>query len=129
MPVTFTPLSFLLLKIYTTFLFFTFHFCMHHMTGHVHSNHLPHRPHVSMVIKQKHVIMSCILFAGYMNLSNGSAAGDVPGAMSVSKEEIALVTPRCWKTVYYLLDLYATMPETKTVAHRYNSCFFLFFFS
>uniref|UniRef100_A0A8D8LL87 Uncharacterized protein KIAA1109 n=1 Tax=Cacopsylla melanoneura TaxID=428564 RepID=A0A8D8LL87_9HEMI len=29
-----------------------------------------------------------------------------------------LSTPRCWKTVYYLLDLYATMPETKTVAHR-----------
>ncbi|RZF34324.1 hypothetical protein LSTR_LSTR014429 [Laodelphax striatellus] len=28
-----------------------------------------------------------------------------------------MMTPRCWKTVYYLLDLYATMPETKTVAH------------
>jgi len=28
------------------------------------------------------------------------------------------VTPRCWKTIYYLLDLYATMPDTKTISHR-----------
>jgi hypothetical protein len=28
------------------------------------------------------------------------------------------VTPKCWKTIYHLLDLYATMPETKTIAHR-----------
>uniref|UniRef100_A0A1B0CX21 Bridge-like lipid transfer protein family member 1 C-terminal domain-containing protein n=1 Tax=Lutzomyia longipalpis TaxID=7200 RepID=A0A1B0CX21_LUTLO len=28
------------------------------------------------------------------------------------------VTPKCWKTIYHLLNLYATMPETKTVCHR-----------
>lgn len=28
------------------------------------------------------------------------------------------MTPRCWKTVYHLLELYATMPETKTVTQR-----------
>lgn len=28
--------------------------------------------------------------------------------------------PRCWKTVTYLLDLYATMPETKTISHRFS---------
>jgi hypothetical protein len=27
-------------------------------------------------------------------------------------------TPKCWKTIYSLLDLYATMPETKTVEQR-----------
>ncbi|XP_038111246.1 transmembrane protein KIAA1109 isoform X3 [Culex quinquefasciatus] len=29
-----------------------------------------------------------------------------------------LDTPKCWKTVYHLLDLYSAMPETKTIAHR-----------
>lgn len=24
-------------------------------------------------------------------------------------------TPNCWKTIYHLLELYGTMPETKTV--------------
>lgn len=27
--------------------------------------------------------------------------------------------PTCWKTMFHLLELYATMPETKTVAQRY----------
>uniref|UniRef100_A0A182PCZ3 Bridge-like lipid transfer protein family member 1 C-terminal domain-containing protein n=1 Tax=Anopheles epiroticus TaxID=199890 RepID=A0A182PCZ3_9DIPT len=30
----------------------------------------------------------------------------------------SLDTPKCWKTVYHLLDLYSAMPETKTIAHR-----------
>lgn len=71
-------------------------------------------------------VICFILFVGYMNLSDGSAGGDVPGVMSVSKEEVAMVTPRCLKTVYYLLDLYATMPETKTVAHRYVVLHYVF---
>ncbi|XP_065078677.1 bridge-like lipid transfer protein family member 1 isoform X6 [Ochlerotatus camptorhynchus] len=29
-----------------------------------------------------------------------------------------LDTPKCWKTIYHLLDLYSAMPETKTIAHR-----------
>ncbi|XP_053696625.1 bridge-like lipid transfer protein family member 1 [Sabethes cyaneus] len=29
-----------------------------------------------------------------------------------------LDTPKCWKTVYHLLDLYSAMPETKTISHR-----------
>lgn len=31
---------------------------------------------------------------------------------------IVSMTPRCWKTVDHLLELYATMPETKTVTQR-----------
>lgn len=26
--------------------------------------------------------------------------------------------PICWKTMFHLLELYATMPETKTVSQR-----------
>lgn len=36
-----------------------------------------------------------------------------------SKEGSVTITPRCWKTVYHLLDLYATKPHTKTITHRY----------
>ncbi|KAG8228088.1 hypothetical protein J437_LFUL000087, partial [Ladona fulva] len=31
-----------------------------------------------------------------------------------------MAPPHCWKTIYYLLDLYATMPETKTITHRFS---------
>lgn len=27
---------------------------------------------------------------------------------------------RCWKTVFHLLDLYAAMPDTKTITHRFS---------
>lgn len=44
-----------------------------------------------------------------------------------SKSGIATMipAPNCWKTVYYLLDLYATQPDTKTIPHRY--CLFILF--
>jgi hypothetical protein len=44
------------------------------------------------------------------------------GAVSFGRSSFAAavnnevsVTPKCWKTIYHL---YATMPETKTIAHR-----------
>ncbi|XP_014242068.1 uncharacterized protein KIAA1109 isoform X2 [Cimex lectularius] len=59
---------------------------------------------------------------GYMNLSDTSQLTSptsiVDRRVSVkSKEGSINVTPRCWKTVYHLLELYATMPHTKTIAH------------
>ena len=30
-------------------------------------------------------------------------------------DEIKENTPKCWRTLYHLLDLYSTMPETKTI--------------
>ena len=33
-------------------------------------------------------------------------------------DEIKESTPKCWRTLYHLLELYSTMPETKTVSHR-----------
>jgi len=38
--------------------------------------------------------------------------------VSDKSKDVLSLPPRCWKTVYYLLDLYATMPETKTITHR-----------
>ncbi|BES96456.1 Fragile site-associated protein C-terminus [Nesidiocoris tenuis] len=59
---------------------------------------------------------------GYMNLSDNS---QLTSPVSVqdsrvsvkSKDEVINASPRCWKTVYHLLDLYATMPHTKMIAH------------
>ncbi|KAL5011394.1 hypothetical protein ScPMuIL_009945, partial [Solemya velum] len=33
-------------------------------------------------------------------------------------DEIKESTPKCWKTLYHLLELYSTMPETKTVTQK-----------
>ena len=33
-------------------------------------------------------------------------------------DQIKDTTPKCWKTLYHLLELYSTMPETKTVGRR-----------
>lgn len=52
-----------------------------------------------------------------------SAFGGDYGAQRASLSNIAPTqiissVPVCWKTMYHLLDLYATMPETKTVSQR-----------
>lgn len=69
------------------------------------------------------ITLQFYLLAEYLNLGDANVS-TAPGVV-VNKEES--VTPRCWKTVYYLLDLYATMPETKTIAHRllYNFIFYI----
>lgn len=33
-------------------------------------------------------------------------------------DEIKANTPKCWRTLYHLLDLYSTMPETKTLGRK-----------
>lgn len=54
-----------------------------------------------------------------------SVAIDIPDTCSapVSEhtllEEIKELHPRCWRTMFYLLDLYDTMPEPKTVNERW----------
>jgi len=66
-----------------------------------------------------------------MNLSEGgttpilvvspSGSGlEHTAVVSDKSKDVLSLPPRCWKTVYYLLDLYATMPETKTITHRYS---------
>ncbi|XP_034943286.1 transmembrane protein KIAA1109 homolog isoform X1 [Chelonus insularis] len=72
---------------------------------------------------------------GYINLNEGvitpSNFGTSPNTVSgldkfsvisdkCSKESSTNLTPRCWRTIYYLLDLYATRPETKTITHRFS---------
>lgn len=66
---------------------------------------------------------------GYMNLSEGvgtpmytsspTASALERLTVSASSDKSATIG-RCWKTVYHLLDLYATMPETKTITHRFS---------
>lgn len=51
-----------------------------------------------------------------MNLSDAVMTPMLADVAEVDKT----LKPRCWKTVYYLLDLYATMPETKTISHRFS---------
>lgn len=59
---------------------------------------------------------------GYVNLNEG-----VGTPLSVSSQSGSALeritdksTGRCWKTIYYLLELYATMPDTKTIKHRFS---------
>lgn len=60
---------------------------------------------------------------GYTNLAEGggtpisisSPSGSGLDRITVSSEKS---TGRCWKTIYHLLDLYANMPDTKTIKHR-----------
>ncbi|KAF7285801.1 hypothetical protein GWI33_009982 [Rhynchophorus ferrugineus] len=62
---------------------------------------------------------------GYINLSEG---GGTPNSVSTptgsALERITVSsdksTGRCWKTIYYLLELYANMPDTKTIKHRFS---------
>lgn len=68
---------------------------------------------------------------GYMNLSDTPVVNEclTPSLSEFERitpmkpidevdSNIVSMTPRCWKTVYHLLELYATMPETKTVPHH-----------
>ncbi|KAG7214078.1 hypothetical protein KM043_001440 [Ampulex compressa] len=68
---------------------------------------------------------------GYINLSEGvitPSFGASPSGSGLEKfsmlsekcKDATNLTPRCWKTIYYLLDLYATRPETKTITHRFS---------
>ncbi|XP_044260636.1 transmembrane protein KIAA1109 homolog isoform X4 [Tribolium madens] len=62
---------------------------------------------------------------GYVNLNEGggtpitmsSPSGSALDHMTVSSDKS---TGRCWKTIYHLLELYANMPDTKTIKHRFS---------
>ncbi|XP_060534290.1 bridge-like lipid transfer protein family member 1 [Cylas formicarius] len=62
---------------------------------------------------------------GYVNLSEGGGTpisvstptGSAFERITVSSDKS---TGRCWKTLYYLLELYANMPDTKTIKHRFS---------
>lgn len=70
---------------------------------------------------------------GYTNLNEGdgtpisisSPSGSGLDRITVSSDKSN--NGRCWKTVYHLLDLYANMPDTKTIKHR--SVFSIILFS
>ena len=53
-----------------------------------------------------------------------SAVVEIPDTSSPAVAEKTIIdeikdnTPKCWRTLYHLLDLYSTMPETKTVMKK-----------
>lgn len=46
---------------------------------------------------------------------SGAAPASLPAASGAADK----LAPRCWRTVYLLLDLYAHMPDAETITHRY----------
>uniref|UniRef100_A0AAR5PXF3 Bridge-like lipid transfer protein family member 1 C-terminal domain-containing protein n=1 Tax=Dendroctonus ponderosae TaxID=77166 RepID=A0AAR5PXF3_DENPD len=62
---------------------------------------------------------------GYVNLNEGvgtpisisTPSGSGLDRITVSSDKS---TGKCWKTIYYLLELYANMPDTKTIKHRFS---------
>ncbi|KAJ8982559.1 hypothetical protein NQ317_005030 [Molorchus minor] len=62
---------------------------------------------------------------GYVNLSEGAGTPLTVSTPSCSAMDHITVssdksTGKCWKTIYYLLELYANMPDTKTIRHRFS---------
>lgn len=51
---------------------------------------------------------------GSGRLATATTSAAIPSSTAVSTP----AAPTCWKTIYYLLDLYATRPETKTVINN-----------
>ncbi|KAK9751645.1 hypothetical protein QE152_g4782 [Popillia japonica] len=62
---------------------------------------------------------------GYVNLTEGGGTPLTMSSPSISAFERITVSSdksvgRCWKTIYHLLELYANMPDTKTIKHRFS---------
>lgn len=53
-------------------------------------------------------------------LAGGSVGGSVggPAPAPPTPAPLGQLAPRCWRTVYLLLDLYANMPDADTITHR-----------
>ncbi|XP_050552072.1 transmembrane protein KIAA1109 homolog isoform X4 [Spodoptera frugiperda] len=51
-----------------------------------------------------------------------SPGGALPPELSSPSADAAdgKLAPRCWRTVYLLLDLYANMPDAETITHRFS---------
>ena len=62
------------------------------------------------------------LLAGYHSLientsyNPNSLTEETPSEVKKDSDDRS----QCWKTIYHLLDLYATMPETKRITHRFS---------
>ncbi|OWR42726.1 hypothetical protein KGM_210934 [Danaus plexippus plexippus] len=55
-------------------------------------------------------------------LAGGSVGGSVggPAPAPPTPAPLGQLAPRCWRTVYLLLDLYANMPDADTITHRFS---------
>lgn len=50
----------------------------------------------------------------------GTPKPEIPPPTPTPIPEVVVTAthPNCWRTIYYLLDLYATRPETKTIINN-----------
>lgn len=70
----------------------------------------PFRSSKTLSEHQQKSFISGISIAADAHTHRSSSSNILPGQ--------TIDTPICWKTMFHLLDLYATMPETKTVTQR-----------
>jgi len=109
------------------------HFDMKHSLSkqhsHVPSHHTTHMPvsllHHGLRLKSDRYDLAGPLSSVGMSVDSdvpefSSAAGDVSSPAITEErtivDEIRENTPKCWRTLYHLLDLYSTMPEMKTIS-------------
>ncbi|XP_069356448.1 bridge-like lipid transfer protein family member 1 [Maniola hyperantus] len=61
---------------------------------------------------------------GYSSLNEGAHTPmfpvEAPPAPPPAPPGAGQLAPRCWRTVYLLLDLYANMPDADTITHRFS---------
>ncbi|XP_041971055.1 transmembrane protein KIAA1109 homolog isoform X2 [Aricia agestis] len=62
------------------------------------------------------------LYAASAGVTGGgvSAGAGVPRSSASSVPPPGHLAPRCWRTLYHLLDLYANMPDADTITHRFS---------
>ncbi|XP_050361994.1 transmembrane protein KIAA1109 homolog isoform X3 [Nymphalis io] len=57
---------------------------------------------------------------GYSSLSEGAHTPMFAASAPEPPPPRGQLAPRCWRTVYLLLDLYANMPDADTITHRFS---------
>ena len=76
------------------------------------------------LVREKGAQSPLLNMTGYGLGETGSPCSDKspllnPSNTQPSSQPTVPPTPKCWRNIYYLVDLYATTPETKTVQQRY----------
>lgn len=87
------------------------------------SSSSPLRDSPTMSLHEQHILkMSTESKASLNGACATSVSGDYQNTLTKAGMPTSMApmleTPNCWKTIYHLLELYGTMPETKTVVQR-----------
>ncbi|KAH8323336.1 hypothetical protein KR067_005364 [Drosophila pandora] len=87
------------------------------------SSSSPLRDSPTMSLHEQHILkMATESKASLNGACATSVSGDYQNTLTKAGMPTSMApmleTPNCWKTIYHLLELYGTMPETKTVVQR-----------